>query len=375
MSAFGSILNCRNPLYQAVYGVQGVIDNVYGLSINDLIKKKAIKDLITILGTGIGRDFDLGKLRYNKIIIATDADVDGSNIMSLLLNFFYLFLPELIESGKVYRATPPLYLMDLKSLRRFYNGREWLYSKREYYEMMNTIITNNCEMALETSTVNKRGGRQPEVVPMSVKDLKSWLNMNSEYKVELDNLSKKTACDSRVVEKVCYHKLHAKNDKDFQERIHKEFPEMSYDAHTCSLIGSWNGEFFSLICDNIFDRSARRFMEELARNKYFYVWYRNSKRNDDKYTRATIGEFLDDMDRVFNVKIAQRFKGLGEVEPDLLFRTSTNPKYRKLLQIRIKDVKKTMSTFELLHAKTTEMREARRQLIENSKMSYMDIDN
>ena len=210
---------------------------------------------------------------------------------------------------------------------------------------------------------------------LSKSELKRWLKLNAEYKTELENLSKKTACDIRIVEKVCYFKMHSKNENEFQQMLKEEFPEMTYDTRTYSLIGSMNGEFFSLICDSLFDKSAKRFMEEMEKNEYFYVWYRNRKKSSDKLTRATIGEFMEEMDKAFNVKIEQRFKGLGEVEPELLFRTSTNPKLRKLLQISIKDAKKASETFELLHGKTADMREARRQLIESTKMLYSDIDN
>ena len=92
--------------------------------------------------------------------------------------------------------------------------------------------------------------------------------------------------------------------------MEEAFPEMTYDSNTCSLIGSWKGNFFSLICDSLFDKSATRFMEEMKKNPSLYVWYRNTKDPNDKMTRATIGEFLSDMDNVFNIKIDQRFKGL-----------------------------------------------------------------
>ena len=107
MSAAGGILNSRNPAYQAVYTVMGVTDNVHDLSLTQLLQKKMFNELITILGTGIGKNFDITKLRYDKIIICTDSDVDGFNITSLLLCFFFIFMPDLISEGKLYKAMPP----------------------------------------------------------------------------------------------------------------------------------------------------------------------------------------------------------------------------------------------------------------------------
>jgi len=375
-SAAGGILNSRNPAYQAVYTVQGVTDNVHDLSLNQLLQKKMFSELITILGTGIGKNFDITNLRYDKIIICSDMDIDGFNITSLLLCFFFVFMPDLIREGKIYKAMPPLYLMDLRSLRKYYNGREWLYDKIEYYNMINGIIADNCEVALEVANTSKGGkSRQPEVYPMSKKEIINWLNMNSEYKLELDNLGKKAACDPRILENVCYLKVNTKSPAEFQKKLEEIYPEMTYDKNACSLIGSWDGNFFSLICDSLFDKSAMRFINEMKKNSSMYVWYRNKKNPNDKMTRATIGEFLTEMDKAFNIKIDQRFKGLGEADADLLFRTTTNPKYRKLLKIDINDFDTTSEVFELLHGKSPKLREARRELIDSTPLSYADIDN
>ena len=216
-------------------------------------------------------------------------------------------MPDLIRDGKLYKAMPPLYLMDLKSLRRYYKGREWLYDKNEYYNMINSIIVDNCEFALEAADDKK--SKKGKIIPLERREALRWLNMNSEYKLELDNLGKKAACDPRILEIVCYLKLTSKTPMEFKKKLEKYFPETSYDSSACSLIGSWNGNFFSLICDTLFDKSATRFIKEMKRNASLYVWYRNKKDKNDKFKRVTIGEFLEDMDKIFNVKIDQRFKG------------------------------------------------------------------
>ena len=373
-SACGGILNSRNAAYQAVYTVSGVTDNVYSLSLAQLLKKKTFVELINILGTGIGTEFDITKLRYNKIIICTDADIDGMNICSLILCFFYIFMRPLIEGGYIYRASPPLYLMDVKSLRRFYNGREWLYDKNEYYNMLNTIIANNVDLALELNEGTSKDKR-PKVQLLTKKETMEWLRMNSEYKIELDNLGKKAASDPRILESVCFLKLKGYTDGKLKRELEKLYPEMNYDLSTCAFIGAHEGKFYSLICDTLFDKSAKRFINELSKNDYLYVWYKNKKDKNDNLKRVTIGEFLDTVYDTFNVKIDQRFKGVGESEAELLFKTVTNPKFRKLIRVDIKDIEKTDKIFELLHGKSEELRQARRDLIDSMKLSYADIDN
>lgn len=379
-SAAGGLLNCRNPLYQAVLTINGVTDNVYGLSLTQFLQKQTFRNLTTVLGCGVGKTFDIRKLKYDKVIICTDKDIDGNYITSLLLCCFLIFFPELIYAGKIYKAMPPLYLMDEKSIKKYNPERLWLYDKWEYYHLYHRIIADNTEVWLEHTPLKAIEKNRPPkfgddcLERLNKRQTLDWLNLNAEYMLELNNFEKKATGNAIILETIAYYKTLFQRESDFERHILDAFPEMNYDTTTHTLRGSLNSEHFTLICDNLFMRSASRYIKQMVQNPSIYIWFRQ-RGTDDKPVRCTIGEFLALMQDTIKLKIDQRFKGVGEAEAPLLFKTTTNPRFRKLHRITIGDIDKDKEVFELLHGKSPDLREQRRLMLDEADISLADIDN
>ena len=179
-SALGPAKEGRNPETQAVLPLRGKVLNVQKARLDRIYANEEIKGMITAFGTGIHEDFDLSKLRYHKIIIMTDADVDGAHISTLMLTFIYNFMPELIRKGHVYLAQPPLFNIQ-KNKKHYY-----AYSDEEYQRILKEIGAEGADV----SRFKGLGEMNTEELQETTLDPETRtllrVNMSDEDKTELD---------------------------------------------------------------------------------------------------------------------------------------------------------------------------------------------
>jgi DNA gyrase subunit B len=371
-SAGGTAKMGRDRRYQAILPLKGKILNVEKARTDKMLSHEEIRAMITALGTGIREDFDVARLRYSKVIIMTDADVDGSHIRTLLLTFFYRQMGELIARGNVYVAQPPLY--------RIKKGRQERYIKDEK-EFVREILRRATEnVAVEIGS----NGSEP-AARLEGAELRAFLNSLDEYQQVFHRVERKVR-DARVVEILARPelKLDTKGDFTLEENLApvaealktiKLTPELKRDEEH----SSWSLSFRdSGSAERIIDiqlaalpeyRRLRSLARQIARyNRPPFIVVKEASRE----TRADWRELLEyaKAEGMRDVQV-QRYKGLGEMNAEQLWETTMNAEKRTLLQVRSEDAVEANEIFTTLMGEDVENR---RKFIEENALDVRNLD-
>jgi DNA gyrase subunit B len=367
-SAGGSAKQGRDRRYQAILPLRGKILNVEKARFDKMLGHEEIRALITALGTGIGKDdFDVTKLRYSKIIIMTDADVDGSHIRTLLLTFFYRQMPELVERGHVYIAQPPLYLIKKgKSLRYIRDEKEF---RREIMRR-----------ATEDHTVEVGDGKKTK---LQGGELTNFLMALAEYVELFDKLQKRLG-DERPINALLKAELGKKMELENKDKLELVARELKAEGFTITLRLDEEHNLYTLTfaSDTLGERTIDWDLVSSADYKRLLDLYRRVRDYDKPpFIIATNGTQLTIEDRgqllehvmalgkkAFTV---QRFKGLGEMNPDQLWQTTMDAEQRVLLQVKVEDHVEADSIFTVLMGDVVE---PRRQFIEDNALDVKNLD-
>jgi DNA gyrase subunit B len=372
-SAGGSAKQGRNREYQAVLPLRGKILNVERARFDKMLSSQEIGTLITALGTGIGRDdFNPDKLRYHKIIIMTDADVDGSHIRTLLLTFFFRQMPQLIERGHLFIAQPPLYKVKRGQSEQYLKDER----AREDY-----LIGNGLEGAsLHLSNGEVRVGADLRALLEEARALKQIMQqVHSRYDrslieqtVIVGALKPLTAIDPSSAGAAL---------KNISERMNalSEETERGWigliDNNGFTFTREVRGVRQALVLDQGLLASAEaRKLDELSSSlRTVFAGQASFVRRGEE---SKVSGFISLMDAVMaagqkGITQIQRYKGLGEMNPEQLWETTLDKEVRSLLQVKLRDVAETDDIFVKLMGDVVE---PRREFIQENALSVSNLD-
>ena len=373
-SAGGSAKQGRNRKYQAILPLKGKILNVEKARFDKMISSAEVGTLITALGCGIGRDeFDVEKLRYHRIIIMTDADVDGSHIRTLLLTFFYRQMPELIERGHIYIGQPPLY--------KIKQGKQEHYLKddAELNDYLMARALDDASLVFDPEAPPLRGEGLEQLMrdyltvyltntrlaqrydPMFLEqlvDIKAFSNDwdRSEMEAWCKEMTARLGAKSPPSVRYGLEVIQGEegNELLFSKTTHGVTEEKPIKAHFFKgpeyrLIGKLANTLHGLIQDGAVV-SRGKFQQEIVSFKQAYDWLMAESRKG---------------------RSIQRFKGLGEMNPEQLWDTTVNPETRRLLQVTIEDAVAADQIFTTLMGDEVE---PRREFIEKNALDVTNLD-
>jgi len=378
-SAGGSAKQARDRTIQAILPLKGKILNVEKARFDKMISNEEIKTMITALGTGIGEnDFSIEKLRYRKIIIMTDADVDGAHIRTLLLTFFYRQMPQVIESGCLYIAQPPL-------LRARMENRDHYFKNEAQF---NSFVVERSIKSLKLATNDGRtleGSRLLE------------LYRAAQRLEEGANQLEKIRYDWAVVEALLMEEeipLQIFRDEKALERLARDLvsyartTRVDYNSMDFKVVRAGE-EHESLRLEISSERGTQRFHTVV--DEHFIQSVRFKSIKDLSKKLAAVGQlpwhiqldgqpvqirrFQDLASTIANScrgkVVVQRYKGLGEMNPEQLWTTTMDPKTRTLLRVRIEDLVEADQIFSVLMGDSVE---PRREFIQTNAMNVTNLD-
>ncbi len=350
-SAGGSAKQGRDRVFQAILPLKGKILNVEKARLDRILKSEEIKNIITALGCGIGEEFDESKLRYHKIIIMTDADVDGSHIQTLLLTFFFRFLFPIVEKGYLYMAQPPLY--------RYKKGKKEVYLKDDS-ELAQFLIENGVDTLLERVNLGRY-------------DLIDFLKLIAHYRLVLKDLEKRYAL-IEIVRFLIEHKdLPGLPNRELYKHIqefveHKGFHILnkSVDQEKIHLYVQTEDGLEEIVID-----------DELFTNPYYvealYIYEKIEERIPPELQGQDLLEVLEEVEKAAKKgAYIQRYKGLGEMNPEQLWETTMDPENRRLLRITVENAEQASEVFSLFMGDDVEPR--KRYIEEHAKdVKHLDV--
>ena len=382
-SAGGSAKQGRDRKFQAILPLRGKILNVEKARYEKLLTSNEIVTLITALGTGIGKalaesgksgvdDFNVDKLRYHRIIIMTDADVDGAHIRTLLLTFFYRQMPELVERGHIYIAQPPLYKVKA--------GKEELYLKDasalDHFLLRIALINatvhtgGSSNTALNGDTLAELA-RKHQLAEAVIARLHNFMDAEALRSIADGvslNLDTVEAAETSAIA-LQANLAGAEVAAEFDARTDKPILRISRRHHGNVKSSVLTQDFVHGADYAALAEAAETFRGLLGEGA------RVTRGEGEKQKEAKVGDFRQAMQWLIQQAeqgtARQRYKGLGEMNPEQLWETTMDPQVRRLLRVQIDDAIEADRVFTMLMGDEVE---PRRNFIESNALRAGNID-
>jgi DNA gyrase subunit B len=385
-SAGGSAKQGRDRKFQAILPLKGKILNVEKARFDKILRSEEIKNIITALGTGVGKEeYNIDKIRYHKVIIMTDADVDGSHIRTLLLTFFYRQMPEIVDKGYLYIAQPPLFKVGKGKSERYLKDEtdlnDWILKKvcdQKYIifgENAETLIDHELYLFIcdlfeyfdQLARLVKRG------IPQTLVEL--LINEDIGDKKLLQDQPKMSALRELLIQNGYeVGSLSWNEDRDVYEMTITGLDGFKTDE---IIFGPADKSFTPIKISRglIFSQDFQKCLltgKKIA--KYDFAPFKIFSKEKDSLVetaenkRKLLELLLKEGKKGINV---QRYKGLGEMNPEQLWKTTMNPEKRNLLQVKIEDIVDTDEIFTILMGEEVE---PRRDFIQNNALEVSTLD-
>ncbi len=356
-SAGGSAKQGRDRVFQAILPLKGKILNVEKARFDRMLKNEEIKTLITALGTGIGRDeYSIEKLRYHKVIIMTDADVDGSHIRTLLLTFFYRMMPDLVDHGYLYLAQPPLF--------RIGKGKKGVYVKDE--AAFNDFLMKR---VCETRKIEPSDGG----AVLEKEKLYLFLGTLVDYDKVLGRLERRgygRELIEHLVQREVENKAFLQNESNMKQ-LAKSLVSAGYKAS--GLVKDEEHNVFELVVGREGNGASQvKIGWELLSSADFQnarvLWYNMVSHNNPPFIMFDNGNepvaTVESKEELLGTLLQgakkglfiQRYKGLGEMNPEQLWETTMHPEKRTLLKVKVEDMFAAHDIFTVLMGDEVEQR-------------------
>ena len=377
-SAGGSAKQARDRKFQAILPLKGKILNVEKARFDKMLSSDEIGTLITALGTGIGKDdFDAANLRYHRIIIMTDADVDGSHIRTLLLTFFYRQMHELVERGHIYIAQPPLYKVTARKKEKYLKDDTELQAYLSEIALDESTLINDAGDVLSTGEDLKELFQNFTAVRSTISALSRVYDENVLWALtKIDTIDETQMVNDDYANTIAalindQVTKTAQTSVNYTSKIVKDG-----DGNNQIVIErTYHGLFFQTRLKKEFLSSGEykminwlnKKLKSLSENGFSQVKRADKVQDVDNFDQAM--EWL--MEQAKKGHYIQRYKGLGEMNPDQLWETTMDVSKRRLLQVTIDDAVAADETFTTLMGDQVE---PRREFIEKNAFSVSNLD-